>query len=143
VAIEWMRAAPRARAVAIERKPERVALIARNAKTLGVPTLKIVEGAAPDALAGLALPDAVFVGGGVSQPDLLDAAWSALKPGGRLVAHAVSVEGEARLIAAARTFNGRLTRVGIARAEPLGERNGFRPARAVTQLVAEKATKTP
>jgi precorrin-6Y C5,15-methyltransferase (decarboxylating) len=138
VAIEWMRAAPRARAVAIERKPERAALIARNAKTLGVPALEVIEGAAPGALAGLAPPDAVFVGGGVSEPGVLEAAWSALKTGGRLVAHAVSVEGEARLMALARTVNGRLTRIGIERAEPLGERTGFRPARAVTQLAAEK-----
>jgi precorrin-6Y C5,15-methyltransferase (decarboxylating) len=141
VAIEWMRAASRTHAIAIERKPERAALIARNAKTLGVPTLKIIEGTAPEALAGLAPPDAVFVGGGVSEPGVIEAAWSALKPGGRLVAHAVSVEGEARLITHARALDGRLTRIGIERAEPLGERTGFRPARAVTQLVAEKASK--
>jgi precorrin-6Y C5,15-methyltransferase (decarboxylating) len=138
VAIEWMRAAPPARAVAIERKPERAALIGRNARTLGVPALEVIEGAAPGALAGLAPPDAVFVGGGVSEPGMIEAAWSALKPGGRLVAHAVSVEGEARLMALARAVNGRLTRIGIERAEPLGERTGFRPARAVTQLAAEK-----
>jgi precorrin-6Y C5,15-methyltransferase (decarboxylating) len=142
VAIEWMRAASRTHAIAIERKPERAALIARNAKTLGVPTLQVIEGAAPAALAGLAPPDAVFVGGGVSEPGVIEAAWAALKPGGRLVSHAVSVEGEARLMALARAIDGRLTRIGIERAEPLGERTGFRPARAVTQLVAEKASKS-
>jgi precorrin-6B C5,15-methyltransferase / cobalt-precorrin-6B C5,C15-methyltransferase len=141
VAIEWLRAAPHAEAIAIERNPERAAIAARNAKTLGVPALDIVQGEAPDALAGLAAPDAVFVGGGVSQPGVLDAAWHALRPGGRLVAHAVSVEGEARLSEAARTFGGRLTRIGIERAEPLGGHTGFRPARAVTQLIAEKAAR--
>jgi precorrin-6Y C5,15-methyltransferase (decarboxylating) len=141
VAIEWLRAAPRARAIAIESDARRVAFVARNAKALGVPALEIVHGEAPGALAGLAAPDAVFVGGGVSQAGVLETAWEALRPGGRLVAHAVSVEGEARLIEAARTFAGRLTRIGIERAEPLGGHTGFRPARAVTQLVAEKATK--
>lgn len=141
VAIEWLRAAPHTRAIAIESDAERAELAAHNAKTLGVPALEIVHGQAPGALAGLAQPDAVFVGGGVSQPGVLDSAWNALRPGGRLVAHAVSVEGEARLIEAARTFNGRLTRIGIERAEPLGGHTGFRPARAVTQLVAAKKSK--
>lgn len=141
VAIEWLRAAPHAQAIAIERNPERAAMVARNAKALGVPALDVVQGEAPGALAGLAAPDAAFVGGGVSQPGVLDAAWRALRPGGRLVAHAVSVEGEARLSEAARAFDGRLTRIGIERAEPLGGHTGFRPARAVTQLIAEKASR--
>lgn len=143
VAIEWLRAAPHLSAVAIERGPERAALAVRNAKALGVPALEIVQGAAPAALTGLATPDAVFVGGGVSEPGVLDAAWGALAPGGRLVAHAVSVEGEARLVETARAIGGRLTRIGVERAEPLGGHIGFKPARAVTQLVAEKAKTTP
>ena len=143
VAIEWLRAAPRTQAIAIEMNSARGALAAHNAKVLGVPTLEIVTGDAPGALSGLAAPDAVFVGGGISREGVLDAAWNALKPGGRLVAHAVSVEGEARLIEAARIFNGRLTRIGVERAEPLGGHIGFKPARAVTQLVAEKANTNP
>ena len=37
-------------------------------------------------------------GGGLSNPDVFERAWSALKPGGRLVANAVSIQSEARLI---------------------------------------------
>jgi precorrin-6Y C5,15-methyltransferase (decarboxylating) len=138
VAIEWMRAVSGTEAVAIERKPERAAFARQNATVLGVPDLEVVVGEAPAALAGLDAPDAVFVGGGVTRMGVLDAAWAALNSGGRLVAHAVSIEGEARLAEAAQTFGGRLTRVGIERAEPLGGRTGFRPARAVTQLVADR-----
>jgi precorrin-6Y C5,15-methyltransferase (decarboxylating) len=138
VAVEWLRAAPEARAVAIERNADRAELCSRNAKMLGVPGLQVVTGEAPAALSGLPMPDAVFVGGGVTVPNLLDSAWHALPPGGRLVAHAVTVEGESRLIEAAGQLHGSLTRIGVERAEPLGSRTGFKPARAVTQLFAER-----
>ena len=98
VGIEWMRAARGARAIAVERKTERVALIVGNAERLGTPGLRAVHGEAPAALADLdAPPDAVFVGGGLSTPGLLDACWDALSSGGRLVAHGVSLEGERAL----------------------------------------------
>ena len=76
----------------------RAARAARNAAALGVPELEIVQGRAPEALAGLARPDAVFLGGGMMDDGVFEAAWAALKPGGRLVANAVSIETEARLI---------------------------------------------
>ena len=69
-------------------------MIARNAARLGLPGLRIVVGPAPGALAGLPSPDAVFIGGGIGDPVLLESAWAALRPGGRLVANVVSVEGE-------------------------------------------------
>ncbi|MGE5538390.1 MAG: precorrin-6y C5,15-methyltransferase (decarboxylating) subunit CbiE [Gemmatimonas sp.] len=138
VSVEWLRAAPRTQAIAIERNPERAAFCTHNAANLGVPGLRVITAEAPAALAGLPSPDAVFVGGGVTVPGVLEAAWSALRERGRIVAHAVTVDGEARLIEAATQFRGTLTRVGVERAEPLGNRTGFRPARAVTQLVAER-----
>jgi precorrin-6Y C5,15-methyltransferase (decarboxylating) len=138
IAVEWLRAAPATSAVAVERNADRAALCARNASALGVPGLQVVTGEAPAALSGLPMPDAVFVGGGVTVPDLLDTAWHALPPGGRLVAHAVTVEGESRLIEVAAQLHGTLTRIGVERAEPLGSRTGFKPARVVTQLVAER-----
>ena len=138
VAVEWMRAAPRARAIAVERKPERRAMIAENAEGLGTPLLQIVAGAAPEALAGLAAPDAVFIGGGVSEDGLIAACWQALKPGGRLVANAVTLEGEAALLAWQKRHGGALTRFAVSRAEPVGPFQGWRPMMPVTQYATGK-----
>lgn len=138
VAVEWMRAARGARAVSVERNAGRLALIERNAERLGVPDLRIVHGEAPAALADLDAPDAVFVGGGLSSPDLLATCWSALSAGGRLVAHAVTVEGERSLIEAHAAFGGELSRIAVSRAVPLGRYHAFRPAHPVTEFAACK-----
>ena len=134
VAIEWMLADPSLRAIAIEARPDRAARISRNAAALGVPELEVIEGHAPDALAGLATPDAIFIGGGASAPGVLDAAIAALRPGGRLVANAVTLETEAELIARHRALGGELTRIAVSRAEAVGGKTGWRPAMPVTQL---------
>jgi precorrin-6B C5,15-methyltransferase / cobalt-precorrin-6B C5,C15-methyltransferase len=68
IGIEWMRAHPTCRAVAIEADPARAERIGRNAQQLGVPALRVVHGSAPQALAGLPEPEAVFVGGGATAP---------------------------------------------------------------------------
>jgi precorrin-6Y C5,15-methyltransferase (decarboxylating) len=138
IAIEWLRAGDAMHAIAVERDPARCALIAQNAAALGVPELDIVQGAAPEALAGLPPPDAVFLGGGGADPLLWDAAWQALKPGGRLVANAVTVESEGRLLAWHARHSGELTRISVARAEPVGAWHGWRPLMAVTQLAVAK-----
>jgi precorrin-6Y C5,15-methyltransferase (decarboxylating) len=138
IAIEWMRAAHGAHAVAIERDSSRLALIAHNAVALGVPKLGIVSGEAPAALTGLAAPDAIFIGGGVSMPGLVERCWAALKPGGRLVANAVTIEGEATLFASQAKFGGQLTRIQISRAEPVGRFTGWQPLMPVTQWTATK-----
>ena len=135
VAIEWMLAHPSLRAIAIEARADRADRIRRNAAAFGVPELEVVEGHAPEALAGLATPDAVFVGGGASEPGVLDAAIAALKPGGRLVANAVTLETEALLIARQATLGGTLTRIAISRADSVGGKTGWRPAMPVTQWV--------
>lgn len=138
IAIEWLRAERTARAIAIERNPARIARIARNAATLGVPRLEVVEGEAPAALAGLTTPDAVFVGGGVSNETILSACHSALRPGGRLVANAVTLEGESALARFHARFGGEMTRLSIARLEPVGPSFGWRSLRTVTQLALTK-----
>jgi precorrin-6Y C5,15-methyltransferase (decarboxylating) len=139
IAIEWLRAGEGRSAVAIECRAERAALIAHNAAALGVPGLRIVNEAAPAALAGLPQPDAVFLGGGIGTPGLLECLWAALCPGGRLVANAVTVAGEARLRAWQREQGGALTRTAVSRAEPLGAHLAWRPLRPVTQLAAVKS----
>ena len=133
VAIEWMLADPSLRAVAIEARGERAARIRRNAAAFGVPGLDVVEGMAPAAFDGLAQPDAVFIGGGAG--DVLDAAVRELPSGGRLVANAVTLETEALLVARRATLGGELIRVTIARAEPVGGRQAWRPALPLTQWI--------
>ena len=118
---------------------EREATAPCNAAALGVPSLRVVEGVAPDALEGLEPPpDAVFVGGGVAEAGLLEACWEALPAGGRLVANAVTLEAEARLLDFHGRLGGALTRIAVARAEPIGGRATFRPLMAVTQFAAVK-----
>ncbi len=137
VAIEWLLRHPSMRAVAIEARADRAARAARNAADLGVPRLDVVEGRAPAALSGLPAPDAVFVGGGASA-EAIGAAWAALRPGGRMVANAVTMQTESLLLESHARFGGTLRRIAIERLEPLGTRHAFRPALPVTQWVAEK-----
>ena len=138
VAIEWMLADPAMRAIAIERRADRAARIRRNAAIFGVPELEIVEGIAPAALASLATPDAIFVGGGAGDAGVLDAAARALRPGGRLVVNAVTLETEALLLARHAALGGELIRIAISRAEPVGEKTGWRAAMPVTQWIWTK-----
>jgi precorrin-6Y C5,15-methyltransferase (decarboxylating) len=133
VAIEWMRTHPSCGAVAVESRAERVERIARNANALAVPGLTVVHGRAPDALADLPRPDAVFVGGGVSGEGVLATCWAALPAGGRLVANAVTLESEAVLTRWQSSVGGTLARLEISRAAPVGGFTGWKPMMPVTQ----------
>src|SRR5262249_28966075 len=138
IAIEWLRAVEGGAAVAIERDPDRAAMTARNAAALGVPGLKIVLDTAPQALARLDMPDAIFIGGGMADPELLPRAWDALKAGGRLVANVVSLAGERTLVDFHARHAGTLTRIAVSHAMPLGTQQAWRPLLPVTQLAATK-----
>ncbi|MFB9710728.1 MULTISPECIES: precorrin-6y C5,15-methyltransferase (decarboxylating) subunit CbiE [Streptosporangium] len=140
IAIEWMRAHPSCRAVAVESRPERAARVRRNADALGVPALRVVEGGAPAALDGLPRPDAVFVGGGVTVPGLVEACWTALAPGGRLVANAVTLESEAVVAGWYGRLGGDLVRLAVQRASPVGGFTGWRAAMPVTVWSVRKDT---
>ena len=132
VAIEWMRAARYARAIGIEPRADRRAMAGANAMALGAPKLELVDGMVPDALGGLPAPDAIFIGGGLSRATF-DEAWAALRPLGRLVANAVTLESEAELMALHAEFGGELVRISVCRAEPVGRLTGWRPSMPVTQ----------
>ena len=132
IGVEWLLAHPSMRAVAIEADDGRVARIAGNAARFGVPGLAIVHGRAPAALAGLATPDAIFVGGGATVPGVIEAAIAALRPGGRLVVNAVTLETEALLLARHAISGGELIRLAISRAVPIGTMTGWHPAMPVT-----------
>jgi precorrin-6B C5,15-methyltransferase / cobalt-precorrin-6B C5,C15-methyltransferase len=138
VAIEWLRAERLARAVAVEARPDRVARIRDNARRLGVPGLDVREGSAPAALAALEPPDAIFVGGGTGNAGLLDACWEALAAGGRIVANAVTIDGERALHAARAAHGGDLLRLEVSRAEPLGGLEAWRPQRPLVQWSADR-----
>jgi len=138
VSVEWLRAAPHGRAIALEPVAERRAMAARNAAALGVPHCDIRDARAPAALAGLSSPDAVFIGGGLAA-ETIETAIAALQPGGRLVAHAVTLESEALLLAAHARHGGDLTRLAVDRAAPVGRFHGWRPAMPVTQWAWRKA----
>ena len=135
IAISWMLSHPSLRAIAIEADTERAAAIRRNADRLGVPSLQLVVGLAPGALAGLPQPDAVFVGGGGSHPGVVEAAIEALRTGGRLVANAVTTETEAALLDLRARRGGELVRLSVTRAAPIGDMTGWRPAMPVTQWI--------
>jgi len=134
IGIEWMRAHPGCRAIAIEADAGRQQLIERNRDTLGVPGLQLIRGRAPDALEGLEPPDAIFIGGGVTRPGVLDLCWAQLKPGGRLVANAVTLQSELLLMNWRQAHGGELTRIHIAQAQPLGEFDTWRQALPITLL---------
>lgn len=137
VAIEWMRAHPTCRAVAVESDPDRAARIGRNAAGLGVPGLHVVLGEAPEALTELPAPDAVFVGGGATRAGVLPACLAALRPGGRLVAHGVTLETETLLAGLYGAHGGELTRISVEHAAPIGSFTGWTPSRAVTQWAVQ------
>jgi precorrin-6Y C5,15-methyltransferase (decarboxylating) len=139
IAIEWIRQHPRNSAVAIEHNADRLQLIATNASALGAPRMQIISGKAPDALAGLEPPDAVFIGGGITTGGLIERCWNELKPGGRLVANVVTTEGERILSNWRENYGGDLRRISIERAEPVGHLTGWRPAMTVTQYIGRKS----
>ncbi|KAK45944.1 precorrin-6Y C5,15-methyltransferase [Caballeronia jiangsuensis] len=138
IGIEWMRAHGACRAIAIEANESRQRLIEHNRDALGVPALQLVKGEAPAALDGLSAPDAVFIGGGLTVPGVLDACWARLRQGGRLVANAVTLQSEAALVEWRARHGGELTRIGIAQAEPLGSFDTWRQALPITLLHASK-----
>ncbi len=138
IGIEWMRTHRGCRAIAVERDPVRAERVVRNAERLGVPGLRVVTGRAPEALAELPTPDAVFIGGGVTVPGLLDACWEALPSGGRLVANTVTLESEALLADRYRRHGGELVRIAVSHAAAVGGFTGWRPAMPVTQWVATR-----
>ncbi|MBI4921214.1 MAG: precorrin-6y C5,15-methyltransferase (decarboxylating) subunit CbiE [Devosia nanyangense] len=138
IGIEWMRAARDAHAVAFEREGERLQMIAVNAARLGVPGIRIENGEAPDSLAGMPVPDAVFLGGGVADETLFHTCWTALRRGGRFVANAVTLEGEQALYARQGRLGGDLVRIDVAILDSIGEHRALRPRMAVTQWSVTK-----
>ena len=132
VAVEWMRAARYAKAIGIEPRADRRTMAAGNAQALGVPALQLIDSEVPAALHGLDAPDAIFIGGGLSH-EVFTTCWAALRPLGRLVANAMTLESEALLVRLYKEFGGDLVQIAVNRVQPLGNLTGWKPSRAVTQ----------
>ena len=132
VAVEWLRAARYSKAIGIEPRADRRLMAAENALALGVPALQLVDGMVPAALSGLEVPDAIFIGGGLSE-ETFEACWAALRPLGRLVANAVTLESQVMLAALHKVHGGDLVQISVCRAEELGGLTGWKPMRPVVQ----------
>lgn len=133
IAVEWCRSAPGCRAVAFETNPDRGARVAANSRAFGAAVE--VRAAAPEDFEGAPHPDAIFVGGGLTKPGLFAECVDRLRPGGRLVANAVTAESEALLVEWHSRLGGELRRFQHYRGEPLGGFTGWRPAMPITQWV--------
>jgi precorrin-6B C5,15-methyltransferase / cobalt-precorrin-6B C5,C15-methyltransferase len=138
IGIEWCLRHPRNRCIGIEERCERAERARRNALELGATSLDIRIGRAPEALADLSAPDAIFIGGGASEAGVFDAAWAALKSGGRLVINGVTLETEMLLGALYAQHGGTMRRLAVSRLEPVGGMHGWRAAMPVTQWVVTK-----
>jgi precorrin-6Y C5,15-methyltransferase (decarboxylating) len=138
IGIEWLLAHPANRAIGIEARQDRLDRARANALSLGVPHLDLRLGTAPEALKDLPTPDAIFIGGGASRDGVLDAAWQALPPGGRLVVNSVTLETEAILIARQARHGGTLLRLSVEHAGAVGALTGWRAAMPVVQWSVTK-----
>ena len=149
VSVEWARLG--GRVLAFEHNARRVALCRRNvSKLAGIDSSRRIEirhasyeeawntnvDGPGDNPGGP--PDAIFIGGGLSM-ERLQRAHELLREGGRLVAHAVTLEGEACLQAAYRCWGGELTRLQTLHAEALSPtRTVWRPRLPLSHFVLEK-----
>jgi precorrin-6Y C5,15-methyltransferase (decarboxylating) len=133
ISIEWLRSHPRCVAYAIEHHPQRLQYIADNAQALGVPNLQIIAGLAPDRLMDLPTPDAIFIGGGVTQERVLEVCWRSLKMGGRLVVNAVTLESEQKVIKSYQELGGELIKINIQRTTAIGNFTGWKNLSSITQ----------
>jgi precorrin-6B C5,15-methyltransferase / cobalt-precorrin-6B C5,C15-methyltransferase len=138
IGIEWMRSTRGTECYAVESNAERRAMIATNMDQLGAPRLKLVEGTAPEALVNLPSPHAIFIGGGIADAGVFDAAWAALKAGGNLVANVVTLEGERQLINLHEQHGGDLVRMDISNLTKVGELRAMRPRMSVLQWRVQK-----
>jgi precorrin-6Y C5,15-methyltransferase (decarboxylating) len=133
IAVQWCRSVRGARAVAFESDPERARNIVHNARAFGVDV--VVRGRAPGDFDGAPRPDAVFIGGGVTNPGMVQACLDRLSAGGRLAANAVTAESEALLVEWYSRLGGELNRFQHYHGEPLGGFTGWRPQMPITQWV--------
>jgi precorrin-6Y C5,15-methyltransferase (decarboxylating) len=141
VAIEAALLAPAGRVYAVELDPEGVAICRDNARTHAVDNMIVVHGRAPEALAELPAPDAVFIGGSKgSMAEILELALRALNPGGRLVANAITLENAAEVYQTLRRsgLEPEVTLLQVSRAEPLAHYRRYEALNPIQIFAVEK-----
>lgn len=138
VAIEWMRAVRGAKAIGIEMRADRREMAQQNARALGGLDLQLIAGKAPEALAGLGAPDAIFIGGGLSE-GVFEFCLDALGVHGRLVCNAITLSSEIILMNMHEKYGGSLTKLQIAQVYPVGSKRGWKTAMPVTQYSLVKS----
>jgi precorrin-6B C5,15-methyltransferase / cobalt-precorrin-6B C5,C15-methyltransferase len=138
IAIEWMRSTRGCEALAFEADVERLKMIAQNADQLGTPRLKIIPGKFPETSNGQPAPDAIFIGGGIGDAGVFETAWQHLKPGGRLVANVVTIEGEMHLYRVQESHGGELVRIDVATLTHVGPYRAMKPRMSVLQWRVQK-----
>ena len=141
IGIEWMRTDHRCQAIAIEINPQRAVNINQNSLKLGTPNLTIITDKAPSILSKLPNPDAIFIGGGITNNGMVQRCWGYLKDGGCLVANVVTAEGEAEVLKNQKKLGGNLTRISISNLENIGSKKAWRPSMHVTQWKVKKPGK--
>ncbi|MEO6607692.1 MAG: precorrin-6y C5,15-methyltransferase (decarboxylating) subunit CbiE [Aestuariivirga sp.] len=138
ISIEWMRSTRGCEAIAIEPHEDRRAMIASNADQLGTPRLRVIAASAPKAFDTLPAPDAVFIGGGISGAGVFETSWEKLKPGGRMVANVVTIEGEMHLYDLHEKFGGELVKIDVSHLTHVGPYRALKPRMSVLQWRAQK-----
>ncbi|MEN2494865.1 MAG: Precorrin-6Y C(5,15)-methyltransferase [decarboxylating] [Hyphomicrobiaceae bacterium hypho_1] len=133
IAIEWLRCAPHNMAIAFEHNQKRACMIRQNAIQLGVPHLCVVQESAPNCLLGQPQPDAIFLGGACSEKGIFETCWKMLRSGGRFVANAITLEGQAVLSDYHENFGGEIVNITISYVKSVGRFRGLHPGMPVMQ----------
>ncbi|WP_439033330.1 precorrin-6y C5,15-methyltransferase (decarboxylating) subunit CbiE [Agarivorans sp. QJM3NY_33] len=122
IAIEAAKFCWQGQVFAIESNPECYAGIEHNIHAHSTDNVCLVQAKAPQALQDLAPPDAIFIGGSRGQMQLiLDHCWQVLKPQGRLLISAVTLDTVAELYQWGKQQNLRfqVQLVNVAQTQPL------------------------
>ena len=123
VSVELALVAPRGHVYAVECAPDACALIRQNREKFHAYNLSLIEGTAPQVLADLPAPDAVFIGGTKgSMAEVVDAAL-AKNPNARLCISAIALETLSAAIAALAAHGqaAEVTQLAVSRTRPAGK----------------------
>ncbi|MBI4333979.1 MAG: precorrin-6y C5,15-methyltransferase (decarboxylating) subunit CbiE [Chloroflexi bacterium] len=145
VAVEAARLCPDGRVCAIEKEAATARLIKQNYRKFGVANLTVIEGEAPEVLATLEEPDAIFVGGsGGRLEEILKTCAGKLKPGGRLVANVTTLENlhSAQTLLKQAGLATEVTLVSIFRSQDAGSLTRLEPLNPVFIVSARKPVTT-
>ncbi|MBX7145930.1 MAG: precorrin-6y C5,15-methyltransferase (decarboxylating) subunit CbiE [Alphaproteobacteria bacterium] len=138
ISIEWARYHSTMKSYAIEKNEKRCQFIKENSDSFGLSNIDILSGTAPEILNNLEKPDAIFIGGGLLEKNMIDICWQALKKSGRLVINTVTIESEQEILKIYKNLGGKLSKISIEQPDLLGELTVWRKSMPVTQLTVIK-----